>query len=118
MAETTTKKVSLPEQIKKIQEELDTIDFNEDREAFMKKKKELDKVCKEYYNEKVTLKIPRLRGNAEKYAVIGWCDKLYRVERGVEVEVPRGVAEVWEASEAQKDKAYDYMHGLSEEANW
>lgn len=82
--------------------------------------KDWDKTLKEfkaasvkYYNERVTVKLPRPRGGEEKHQYVGVNGIGYLIERGKEVEVPRSVAEILERSEAIADENYEKQEALS-----
>lgn len=58
-------------------------------------------------SKKVTIKLPRLRNNAED-VFVGVNGKTFLIKRGVEVEVPYYVAEVIEQSELAQEKTDEY----------
>lgn len=111
----TVKKESAKEYRDRILKELAEIDFEEDLEAYKAKSAELSKADKLWCSEKVKVKLPRARANEERYLVVGWNDMRYTIERGKEVEVPRGVALIIEQAEEQQQIADDYMYGLQED---
>ncbi len=56
----------------------------------------------------VKTRLPRLRkGQADE--TVGINGKMYKIKRGVEVEVPENVAQVLEQSERQREKAYAFI---------
>ena len=57
--------------------------------------------------KRVKIKVPRTRAN-EGDLTVGVNGVMYRIQRGVEVEVPKVVAEVIEQSEAIKEMAYAF----------
>lgn len=115
MAEKKEVKETLKEQFERLEKELGKIDFEEDREAYDKKADELGAVGKKYFAEKVKLKLPRARADEERFQTIIWNGTRFEIERGKEVEVPRGVALIYEDSEAQEEVADEYMRGLADD---
>ena len=113
--EVTEKKESVKAKMERLEKELGEIDFATDLDAYKKKADELGAAAAVYYNQKVKVKLPRARGNEERYVVVNWNDYRCTIERGKEVEVPRGVAAILEQSERQQELADDYMYGLQED---
>lgn len=58
--------------------------------------------------ETVTIRLPRAAYGEEDTVFVGVNGKGYRIQRGVDVEVPRSVAEVLRNSEDAKDAALRY----------
>ena len=58
--------------------------------------------------EKVTIRLPRAAYGEEDTVFVGVNGRGYRIQRGVDVEVPRSVAEVLRNSEDAKDAALRY----------
>lgn len=60
----------------------------------------------------VTIRLPRALPGEEDTLFVGVNGKGYRIKKGVEVEVPRSVAEVLRNSEAAKDAALRYAEAM------
>jgi len=58
--------------------------------------------------ETVMIRLPRASYGEEETVFVGVNGKGYRIQRGVDVEVPRSVAEVLRNSEEAKDAALRY----------
>lgn len=59
----------------------------------------------------VKIKIPRTK-KGEGDVTVGVNGMMYRIQRGVEVEVPKVVADILAQSEAVKEKAYSYNDSI------
>jgi len=64
------------------------------------------------YPEKVTIRLPRALPGEEDTLFVGVNGKGYRIKKGVDVAVPRSVAEVLRHSEDAKDAALRYVESM------
>lgn len=103
-----------------LEEKLTAIREAEDDEAEKKAREEYDAVMKayqkaadKYYNEKVTIRLFKDNGEYSDDVYVGWNMRSFLIKRGVDVEVPRGVAEIIRESEEQAQNASMYMDELS-----
>lgn len=64
--------------------------------------------------KKVTIRIPRGAEGEDNYITASLNGKVYKIKRGVDVEVPEGIAEIIRNSEAAKDEARDYIEGAAQ----
>ena len=60
----------------------------------------------------MVIRLPRALPGEEDTLFVGVNGKGYRIKRGVDVEVPRSVAEVLRNSEAAKDAALRYAESM------
>ncbi len=60
-------------------------------------------------NEKVTVKLPRAASGEGNYITASVNGKVYKIKRGVPVEVPTAIAEVIANSEIAQDMAIEYI---------
>ena len=104
-------KKSVKEEYLALQEKIGEMEPGD--EGYEKAIKDLKTLSKEYYSERVTVKLPRPRPGEDKRLFVGVNGIGYSIERGVDVEVPRSVAEVIERSEAQADANYEAREALS-----
>ena len=102
---------SIKEEFLELQEKISGM--GPDDEDWDKTLKEFKAASVKYYNERVTVKLPRPRAGEEKHKYVGVNGIGYLIERGKEVEVPRAVAEVLERSEAIADENYEKQEALS-----
>ena len=123
-AKKTEKKKTLKEEYEAISAEIAEAEqairdaFTEEEEqaaldALKKKQKEFDRIAKKYYNEPVTIRLFRDNGKYADDVFVGWNDRNFLIQRGVDVEVPRGVAEIVRQSEEQKNSAALMMDDMS-----
>lgn len=63
-------------------------------------------------NETVTIRLFKDNGKYKDDVFVGVNDKRYQIKRGVEVEVPRFVAEVLENSQRQDEETMEYISKL------
>lgn len=64
--------------------------------------------------EKVTVKIPVDPANRREGDVtVGLNGKMFKIKRGIPVEVPKGIAEILEHSEEQERIALEYIEKAS-----
>lgn len=64
---------------------------------------------KEKVKDKVTVKLPRAVAGEGNYITASVNGKVYKIQRGVPVEVPAAIAEVIVNSEAARDMAVEYI---------
>ena len=62
--------------------------------------------------EKVKIKLPRLRDGKNQAAFVGVNGKTFLIQRGVEVEVPKYVAVAIENNRRMRDEADDYLNSI------
>ncbi|MFW5651964.1 MAG: hypothetical protein ACOCNC_11420 [Acetivibrio ethanolgignens] len=63
-------------------------------------------------HEMVTIRLFKDNGKYKDDVFVGVNDKRYQIKRGIEVEVPRFVAEVLENSQKQDDETMEYISKL------
>lgn len=63
-------------------------------------------------HEMVTIRLFKDNGKYKDDVFVGVNDKRYQIKRGIEVEVPRFVAEVLENSKKQDDETMEYISNL------
>jgi len=68
---------------------------------------------KDTTEKKVKIRIPKSTDGSGKYQFVGVNGKAYKIEKGVEVEVPELVAYVLELKFAGQDEADKYIERLS-----
>ena len=123
-AKKTEKKKTLKEEYEAISAEIAEAEqairdaYTEEEEkaaldALKKKQKDFDRIAKKYYNEPVTIRLFRDNGKYADDVFVGWNDRNFLIQRGVDVEVPRGVAEIVRQSEEQKNSAALMMDDMS-----
>ena len=64
----------------------------------------------------VTVRLPRATGREEEDVKVGLNGKLYRIQRGVQVRLPRPVYDILVDSERQKERQAAYERELQEKA--
>ena len=111
---TNEKKETVKEKYERIRAELGELNFEDEPEAYKKKAAELHKAGKPYFRELVKITTDRPRSKDDRYMIVNWGDRRFTIERGKEVEVPRGVANIIERSRKQAAAAEDYMFGLQD----
>lgn len=57
---------------------------------------------------KVRVKLPKLGAGEENYRIVGVNGKLYKIQRGIWVDVPEAVAEILDSSDAMIEKAEEF----------
>lgn len=62
--------------------------------------------------DKVTIKIPRGAKGEDNFMLVTLNGKGYRIQRGVEVEVPSAIAEIVEKALDARDSADDYIDSI------
>lgn len=70
-------------------------------------------MAKSRTEKKVKIKLPRLRGEKDQSVFISVNDRTFQIQRGVEVEVPKCVAEVIRNSEYMADEAMEYIESVT-----
>jgi len=83
--------------------------------AFDKTMSAFQKAADKYYNEKVTIRLFKDTGKYQDDLYVGWNGRGFLIQRGVDVDVPRGVAEIIRESEDQRQAASMHMQELQEE---
>lgn len=61
----------------------------------------------------VKIKIPRAPKGEDNFIIAGFAGKMYKIQRGVEVEVPEAIAYIIENSLAAREKADDYIDEIA-----
>lgn len=64
--------------------------------------------------EKVYIHLPRDRENKQADLFVGLNGKTYLIQRGVDVLVPRAVAEIIQNSTEQDEAAYSFIAGIAQ----
>lgn len=85
------------------------------KSAFDDVMKAFQKAADKYYNEKVTIRLFKDNNEYSDDVYVGWNSRSFQIKRGVDVEVPRGVAEIIKQSEEQSQAATMLMQGLSDD---
>lgn len=68
-----------------------------------------DKTSAAYWNEKVTIHLFKDSGKYKDAVTVGVNGKFWQIERGVDVEVPRNVAEVLRQSQEQDQRTAEMI---------
>lgn len=64
--------------------------------------------------DKVKIKLPRAQKGEANFITVSLNGKVYQIQKGVTVEVPRGVAEIIVNSEDAKEAAINYIETMKE----
>lgn len=68
------------------------------------------------WKEMLTIKLPKAPRGGENFVVASVNGKVYKIERGVEVDVPAPIAEVIQHSEEMHDEADVYIESLQKKS--
>lgn len=82
-------------------------------EEFQKVLRSFQKASNKYFQEKVKVRLFKDSGRYADDVYVGWNGVNYQIQRGVDVEVPRGVAEIIKESEDQQQSAALTIEELS-----
>lgn len=64
------------------------------------------------WKEMVKIKLPKAPKGEENFKIVSLNGRTYKIQKGVEVEVPKLIAEIIEANYAEQDKADEYLEAL------
>ena len=90
-------------------------EYKEAKKAFDDTLKAFQKAADKYFNEKVTIRLFKDNGEYSDDVYVGWNSRSFQIKRGVDVEVPRGVAEIIRESEEQAQAATMTMQAYAED---
>ena len=97
--------------------ELEKAQAEEEAEAEAKAKAEADQKAIDHANELVETVFMKDNDKYKDDIIVGLNGKIYRIKRGVKVEVPRAVMDIIEQSNELTGKAADMQESASAEAN-
>ena len=69
---------------------------------------------KDVWDEMVSIKIPKATNGEPNYIIASVNGRIYKVQRGVKVDVPAPIAEVLEHSFEARDEADAFIEGLEQ----
>lgn len=93
-------------------EEIEKTEPVADEAKAEKPKRKKTEPVKEKIPDKVRIRLPRPTKGEDDTKLVGVNGKVYRIKKGVEVEVPRCVAEVLANAERAADKAFEYSQSV------
>ena len=67
-------------------------------------------------NDRVVIRLPRLRDGKDEDALVGLNGVMYRIKRGVDVTVPAGVKEILDNADAEAENAEKYSVSRADRA--
>ena len=70
-------------------------------------------VTKDPWDQMVTIKLPKLNDGSENYRIASVNGRVYKIQRGVSVEVPMPIAKVLQNSEEAQEEAEAFIEGLT-----
>lgn len=76
-------------------------------------KAEAVKEIKDPWQEKVTIRVPRESNGEANYLIASVNGRVFKIQRGINVEVPLPIAEVIEHSFEAEEEAISYIDKLS-----
>lgn len=70
-------------------------------------------VEKDPWKQMVTIKLPKINDGSENFITTSVNGRVFKIQRGVNVEVPMPIAEVLQHSEEAADRAEAFIEGLT-----
>lgn len=65
------------------------------------------------WDKKVTVKLPKAPRGEENFVIASVNGRVFKIQRGVEVEVPEPIAEVLRHSEQEQDRADEFIEKMT-----
>lgn len=80
--------------------------------AEVKSEAKVTKAVKDPWEQMVTIKLPKLNDGSANYQIASVNGRVFKIQRGVSVEVPMPIAKVLQNSEDAREEADAFIEGL------